>query len=142
MSRDVFNLEQVEVFMGPRGSDVGRGNAAGYVNMQTKAPHRDSAYAVTYAYGSGDQNRTTVDLNQDLALCSRNSCLGHSAVRLNALWEDGGVRGREIVTRKNQSIAPSIALGLSTATRVTAAAQITRLLSWRRRSSPALPKAA
>ena len=25
ISRDVFNLEQVEVFMGPTGSDVGRG---------------------------------------------------------------------------------------------------------------------
>ena len=48
MSRDVFNLEQVEVFMGPTGSDVGRGNAAGYVNMQTKTPHAQSAYAVTY----------------------------------------------------------------------------------------------
>ena len=39
VSRDVFNLEQVEVFMGPTGSDVGRGTAAGYVNMQTKTPH-------------------------------------------------------------------------------------------------------
>ena len=40
VSRDVFNLEQVEVFMGPTGSDVGRGTAAGYVNMPTKTPHR------------------------------------------------------------------------------------------------------
>ena len=111
MSRDVFNLEQVEVFMGPTGSDVGRGNAAGYVNMQTKSPHADSAYAVTYGYGSGDLNRTTVDLNQDLALGAQESWLGRSAVRLNALWEDGGVAGRDIVTRKNQSVAPSIALG-------------------------------
>ena len=126
MSRDVFNLEQVEVFMGPTGSDVGRGNAAGYVNMQTKAPHADSAYAVTYGYGSGDLNRTTVDLNQDLALGAQDSWLGRSAVRLNALWEDGGVAGREIVTRKNQSLAPSIALGLNTQTRVTGAVQITR----------------
>ena len=38
ISRDVFNLEQVEVFMGPTGTDVGRGTAAGYVNMQTKSP--------------------------------------------------------------------------------------------------------
>ena len=68
MSRDVFNLEQVEVFMGPTGSDVGRGNAAGYVNMQTKAPLAESAYAVSYGYGSGDLNRTTVDLNQELTL--------------------------------------------------------------------------
>ena len=126
MSRDVFNLEQVEVFMGPTGSDVGRGNAAGYVNMQTKAPHADSAYAVTYGYGSGDLNRTTVDLNQELSLGAQDSWLGRSAVRLNALWEDGGVAGRDIVTRKNQSLAPSIALGLNTATRVTGAVQITR----------------
>ena len=39
VSRDVFNIEQVEVFMGPTGSDVGRGTAAGYVNMQSKVPH-------------------------------------------------------------------------------------------------------
>ena len=43
VSRDVFNLEQVEVFMGPTGTDVGRGTAAGYVNMQTKTPHRADA---------------------------------------------------------------------------------------------------
>jgi catecholate siderophore receptor len=126
MSRDVFNLEQVEVFMGPTGSDVGRGNAAGYVNMQTKSPHADSAYAVTYGYGSGDLNRTTVDLNQDLALGAKESWLGRSAVRLNALWEEGGVAGRNVVTRKNQSVAPAIALGLGTPTRVTGAVQITR----------------
>ena len=126
MSRDVFNLEQVEVFMGPTGSDVGRGNAAGYVNMQTKTPHAGSAYAVTYAYGSADQNRTTIDLNHDLELGDSDSWLGRSAVRVNALWDDGGVAGREIVTRKNQSVAPSITLGLNTPTRVTAAAQITR----------------
>ena len=114
MSRDVFNLEQIEVFMGPTGSDVGRGNAAGYVNMQTKAPHAESAYAVSYGYGSGDLNRTTVDLNQELALGAPDSWLGRSAVRLNALWEDGGVAGRDTCHAKNQSIAPSIALGLNT----------------------------
>jgi len=126
MSRDVFNLEQVEVFMGPTGADVGRGNAAGYVNMQTKAPLAQSAYAVTYGYGSGDMNRSTVDLNQALQVGEPGSWLSHTAVRLNALWQDGGVPGRQIVEQKNQSIAPSITLGLNTATRVTAAVQITR----------------
>jgi len=126
MSRDVFNLEQVEVFMGPTGSDVGRGNAAGYVNMQTKTPHEQSAYAVTYAYGSGDQNRTTVDANHELPLGESGSWLASTAIRVNALWEDGGVPGRDVVTRKNQSVAPSIALGLNTSTRVTGAVQITR----------------
>jgi catecholate siderophore receptor len=125
MSRDVFNLEQIEVFMGPTGSDVGRGTAAGYVNMQTKAPHESSEYAVTYGYGSGDVSRTTVDLNQKLELGAA-GWLGRSAVRLNALWEDGGLAGRDIVTRKSQSVAPSIGLGLGTPTRITASAQITR----------------
>jgi catecholate siderophore receptor len=126
MSRDIFNLEQVEVFMGPAGADVGRGNAAGYVNMQTKTPQAESAYAVAYAYGSGDQIRTTVDVNHELPLGAPDNWLGRTAVRLNALWDDGGVPGRDIVTRKNQSIAPSIGLGLNTPTRVTAAAQVTR----------------
>lgn len=126
MSRDVFNLEQVEVFMGPTGSDVGRGTAAGYVNMQTKAPHEGSAYSAAYTFASGGVSRTTVDVNQDLALGTQDSWIDRSAIRLNALWEDGGVAGRDRVARKNQSIAPSIGLGLGTSTRINAAAQITR----------------
>src|SRR6201999_3561 len=54
VSRDVFNVEQVEVFMGPTGSDVGRGTAAGYVNMQTKVPHLGSSSSATMSYGNGD----------------------------------------------------------------------------------------
>jgi catecholate siderophore receptor len=126
MSRDVFNLEQVEVFMGPTGADVGRGNAAGYVNMATKTPHGQSSYAATYGYGTADQNRSTLDLNHALAVGSDATWLNRTAFRLNALWQDGGVPGRQIVEQKNQAIAPSIALGLNTSTRVTAAAQITR----------------
>ena len=58
ISRDVFNLEQVEVFMGPTGTDVGRGTAAGYVNMQTKTPHAGLRLSRRlYGYGSADQNR-------------------------------------------------------------------------------------
>ena len=45
IARDVFNLEQVEVFLGPTGTDVGRGTAAGYVNMTTKTPRVRSLYA-------------------------------------------------------------------------------------------------
>jgi catecholate siderophore receptor len=126
ISRDVYNLEQVEVFMGPTGSDVGRGNAAGYVDMQSKVPHAQSAYAVTYAYGGGDRSRTTVDLNHAVPMGSTDSWLGHTSIRLNALWQDGGVPGRQIVEQKNQSIAPSVTFGLTTPTRVTAAVQITR----------------
>ena len=71
ISRDVFNLEQVEVFMGPTGSDVGRGTAAGYVNMQTKTPHLPASSSATLTFGSANQRRVTVDVNQPLSLRQR-----------------------------------------------------------------------
>ena len=67
VSRDVFNLEQVEVFLGPTGSDVGRGTAAGYVNMQTKAPHLAPAYSGQIGFGSADQKRITLDIGAPLS---------------------------------------------------------------------------
>jgi catecholate siderophore receptor len=124
-SRDVFNIEQVEVFMGPTGADIGRGNAAGYVNMQTKAPHERSHYEVKYGYGSESRNRATVDVNHDFNT-GGDSWISRSAVRLNALWEDGGVQGRAVVAQENKAVAPTVALGLGTPTRVTVGAQITR----------------
>jgi catecholate siderophore receptor len=43
ISRNVYNVEQVEVFLGPAGSDVGRGTASGYVNMATKTPGAETS---------------------------------------------------------------------------------------------------
>jgi catecholate siderophore receptor len=126
VSRDVFNLEQVEVFMGPTGSDVGRGTAAGYVNMQTKTPHLPPSHAATLTYGTADQRRGTIDLNQPLSSGNSDSWISKSAVRLNALWQDSGVAGRDEVENQTKAFAPSIGLGLGTPTRVVASAQILR----------------
>ena len=127
MSRDVFNLEQIEVFMGPTGSDVGRGNAAGYVNMQTKAPLAGSALRRrATATAAAIMNRTTVDLNQPLPPVRPDSWLGQRRVAAERTLGGRRRRRRRLrVEQTNKSIAPSIALGLNTATRVTAAAQIT-----------------
>ena len=107
VSRDVFNLEQVEVFMGPTGSDVGRGTAAGYVNMQTKTPHLPRAGSATLTFGTADQRRG--DARPQPAArrsATRDSWIGKSAVRLNALWQDSGVagtrRGRERDARRSR----------------------------------------
>jgi catecholate siderophore receptor len=125
VSRDVFNVEQVEVFMGPTGSDVGRGTAAGYVNMQTKVPHLGSSSAATFSYGNGDRGRLTADLNF-ASSGSSESWWGKSAFRVNALWQDGGVPGRDEVEQQSRAVAPSLAFGLGTPTRLTASAQILR----------------
>jgi catecholate siderophore receptor len=126
ISRDVYNLEQVEVFMGPTGSDVGRGTAAGYVNMQSKTPHLPRANSATLTYGSANQRRGTIDVNQPLASGNPEGWIGRSAVRLNALWQDSGVAGRDEVENETKAFAPSIGLGLGTPTRVIASAQILR----------------
>jgi catecholate siderophore receptor len=126
IARDVFNLEQVEVFLGPTGSDVGRGTAAGYVNMQTKAPHAGSAYAATFSGGTAEQSRLSADANVGRPLDHQGNWLSRSALRLNLLWQDSGVPGRDEVKLESRAVAPSLALGVGTTTRVTLAAQIVR----------------
>jgi catecholate siderophore receptor len=125
VSRDVFNLEQVEVFLGPTGSDVGRGNAAGYVNMQTKRPSLNNGTAATLAFGTASQRRGTVDFNQSLS-SGGSRWIDKAAFRLNAMWQDSGVPGRSEVTNESRAVAPSLALGIGTSTRVIASSQILR----------------
>ena len=126
ISRDVFNLEQIEVFSGPTGTDVGRANAAGYVNMTTKSPLFENFEAGTISYGSNEQVRATADLNFRLPLSEQGTFFGNSAFRVNALWQDGGIPGRDYAGRESRAIAPSIAFGLNTPTRVSVAAQSVR----------------
>src|SRR5262245_4863175 len=125
VSRDVFNLEQIEVFMGPTGTDVGRGTAAGYVNMQTKVPHLGSSSSAIVSYGNAGRGRATADMNWANPDQS-DSWWGKSAFRLNLLWQDGGVPGRDETQLESRAVAPSLAFGLGTPTRLTASAQIMR----------------
>jgi catecholate siderophore receptor len=126
ISRDVFNLEQVEVFLGPTGSDIGRGTAAGYVNMQTKSPHAGSSYAATFSAGTAEQSRLTADANWARPMDHQGSWASKAAFRLNVLWQDSGVPGRDEVKLESRAVAPSLTLGLGTTTRVTLASQIVR----------------
>jgi catecholate siderophore receptor len=120
--RDVFNLDQVEVSKGPSGSYTGRGNASGSVNLVTKTPFEEPQRNFGLTYGTNDHMRSVVDINQPLP----EDFLGGSALRLNAMWQDGGVAGRDEVEQDAWGIAPSFTLGLSTDTQLTLAAQIVR----------------
>jgi len=118
-SRDAFNIDEVEVVKGPAG-DNGRGGAGGYVNIVTRTPNLQQSYGLSTSYGFDDTNaddrwRTALDLNQPLSMTA--------AARLNVLYEDGGVAGREIASRNTFGFAPSLALGLGTDTRVILAGQ-------------------
>lgn len=118
ITRDTFNVESVEAFLGPAGSDVGRGTAAGYVNLQTKTPKMENSYGGSTAFSSGNRMRNTIDLNQNLGLGNEGDWISGSAFRLNGLYQFGGVAGREEVERNTWAIAPSLAFGLGSDTRV------------------------
>jgi catecholate siderophore receptor len=126
ISRDVYNLEQVEVFMGPTGSDVGRGTASGYVNMQSKSPHMGRDGSAMLTLGSADEKRLTADLNLAAPQVQDGSWFRNAALRVNLLWQDSGVPGRDAVARESRAFAPSLALGIGTPTRLTVGAQIMR----------------
>ena len=126
IGRDVFNLEQVEVFMGPTGSDVGRGTAGGYVNMVTKSPHVDPTYSAQYEFGSANHRRLSTDLGSALPVGTSGGWLTRAAGRMNALWQDSGIPGRDFVKQNRQAIAPAITIGLGTPTRFTLAAEALR----------------
>jgi catecholate siderophore receptor len=109
VTRDVFNTEQVEVAKGPSGPDYGRGAASGYVNLASKVPTAENFTAGTASYGTAENARVTGDVNHAFS--------ESTALRLNVMYQDGEVEGRDFVERKGWAIAPSIAFGLGGDTR-------------------------
>ncbi|MBM7061527.1 catecholate siderophore receptor Fiu [Pseudomonas sp. UL073] len=110
VSRDVFNLEQVEVVKGAAGSDIGRGASAGYINLISKLPTLESQVYGTLGYGTADKSNLTADINQQMS--------DTSAFRLNLMRRDGDVDDRDYVDNSSYGVAPSLAFGLDTATRL------------------------
>ena len=114
ISRDVFNIEQVEVVKGPSGTDVGRTSPTGYINLITKRPLLEDSFSGSIGLGSGDYKRGTIDWNKVVSGADGSG----TAFRLNAVMDDSGVAGRDMVTTKRWAIAPSLAIGLNTPTRM------------------------
>jgi catecholate siderophore receptor len=110
-TRDPFNVEQVEVVKGPSSSYAGRGSTGGVVNLSTKEPNLAATRSVSFGGGSADYKRGTIDLNQPLA--------ANAAFRFNAMWTESGTPGRDEVGGQRWGVAPSLAVGLGTSTRVT-----------------------
>lgn len=110
ISRDVFNIEQVEVLKGAAGADVGRGAATGAIALVSKQPRLADFRSGSISYGSGDFKRAVADVNMGLA--------EGIAARLNLMIQDAGVAGRDRVENNRWGVAPSIAFGLNGDTRV------------------------
>jgi len=112
VSRDVFNLEQIDVVKGPAGTDNGRGAPTGSVNLVSKKAQMEDAASGALTAGSASQKRATIDVNKVL-----NAERG-VALRLNAMAQDAGRPARDVVKDKRWAVAPSLGFGLNGPTRV------------------------
>ena len=113
-SRDSFNFEQIEVAKGPASSYSGRGSTGGSLNLVTKGPRAEAFNRATLGIGTDSYERGTVDINQPLEKIG----LENAALRLNGLWHDADIPGRDEVTAERWGVAPSLAFGLETPTRL------------------------
>ncbi|MFO6418935.1 catecholate siderophore receptor Fiu [Hylemonella sp. W303a] len=110
VTRDTFNLEQVEVVKGAAGAETGRGAASGYLNLISKQAHLGDDSSGTLTLGTAEKKRATVDLNRQVG--------DTSAIRINAMAQNSGVDGRDEVENKGTGLGLSLATGLGTPTRL------------------------
>ncbi|MTW01296.1 catecholate siderophore receptor Fiu [Duganella ginsengisoli] len=112
ISRDIFNVEQIDIVKGPAGTDGGRGSPTGSVNLSSKQAMMQDAYSGIVTAGSGKQQRATADLNKVIDYNSG------TAFRLNLLAQDSGNPARDVVKNKRWAVAPTIGFGIGSPTRV------------------------
>ncbi|WP_257205264.1 TonB-dependent receptor, partial [Pseudomonas monteilii] len=110
-SREIFNVESIEVAKGPGSAFTGAGSTGGSLNLVTKSAKLGDSYNGGFTWGSDQTKRTTLDLNKQLT--------DTSAFRLNLMKHEANVAGRDDVDVSRWGVAPSFAFGLGTDTRVT-----------------------
>lgn len=110
-TREIFNLEQVEVVKGPDSAYSGRGSGGGSINLSSKTPKADAFARGSVGVGTDEYVRATADLNYAF-----NS---NVAVRLNVLGTQGNTPGRKSVDFSRWGVAPSLAVGLDGDTQLT-----------------------
>lgn len=109
-TREIFAIESVEVAKGPNSAIGGRGAAGGTINLVSKRAHLGNSLDGAWTWGSDQTQRYTFDGNYQFS----DSVAG----RLNLMTHESNVAGRDKVNYDRWGIAPSLAFGLGTPTRV------------------------
>jgi catecholate siderophore receptor len=108
-SREIFNLEQVEVVKGPNSAYGGRSSAGGGVNLVSKTAQAYDFNNASVGIGSDKYKRFTGDVNRLIG----NGVGSNSAFRLNVMAHEADVAGRDVVGGSRWGIAPTVTFGLS-----------------------------
>ena len=109
-TREIFDIESIEVSKGPNSSFGGRGSAGGSLNMVSKTPKMGDFLNGGFTYGSDQTRRYTVDVNRQF--------LDTAAFRLNLMSHEQNVSGRDAVNYDRWGVAPSLTFGLGTENRL------------------------
>ncbi|WP_460986603.1 TonB-dependent receptor [Sphingobium sp. TomTYG75] len=108
---EVYNIEQVEVTNGANSVMNGGGSVAGTINLVTKRPLADDQTILNAGIGTDNYYRATVDANKRI-----NDLI---AVRINAVYHENDVPGRDVENYKRWGIAPAITIGIDSPTSLT-----------------------
>ncbi len=104
-TREVFNLEQVEVVKGPSSAYGGRDSGGGSINLVSKTPKLRNESRIGLGVGTDSYLRGTADINY---------VLGEGvATRVNLMKHDSDIAGRDAANVSRKGIAPSIGFGLN-----------------------------
>jgi len=111
--RDPFFLEDIQVLKGPSSILFGKGSTGGVVEQDSKLPSLREFTGGTLTFGSDLTRRVTADVNRPLPQLGEGA-----ALRINVMGQDGDVADRDVARNTRFGLAPSLALGLGTPTRL------------------------
>jgi catecholate siderophore receptor len=109
--RDTFNTEALSVLLGPASAVFGRGSTSGVIDSISKQPMLTPLAAFSVSAGQADYWRGSGDFNLPLS--------DTAAARLTVMDQRYGVVQRDQVQYKTWGVAPTLALGIDTPTRLT-----------------------
>jgi catecholate siderophore receptor len=111
-TRETFAVDSIQIVRGSDSTLGGRGSPGGTINIISKLPQPGTFGSVAASYGEADYKRVTADLNVAVA-----PTIG---VRIQGMWHDQDVAGRDAIWARRWGFAPSFTIGLGTPTRLTA----------------------
>ncbi len=113
--RDPFNYESVAVLEGPSGVAFGRGSTGGVINQESKSPELHPFITGETDGGTDLTRRGTLDINEPLTHLGPGA-----AARLNVASHASNVAERDVAYNQRFGIAPELAFGLGTSSRLEA----------------------
>jgi len=111
-TRETFAVDSIQIVRGSDSTLGGRGSAGGTINIISKLPKAGTFGSVAGSFGNADYKRISGDLNVQI--------LPTVAFRIEGLWHDQDIAGRDAIYSRRWGVAPSVTIGLGTSTRLTA----------------------